>query len=170
MPRPPALLTDSRVDAEVCARAGSKIERQFSFQELPRLSEAGAFEGSRVEASFQFSLFDGRPAIDGTLGGRVVLTCQRCMKPVSLPLSEHFQVLVVSEERADEPGGYEPVIADPARLDLRWLTEDQVLLALPLVPMHETDECPQSEAASPPQDEGARQQPFENLRDLLRRR
>ena len=178
MPRPPALPSDYVVDAEVCARAGSTIARHFSAADLPRLGEAGGREGSSIEANFQFAHFDGRPAVSGELHGAAVLTCQRCMQPVSIEIDDSFQVLVVEEERSDEPGGFEPVVAKASRLDLRWLAEEQVLLALPLVPMHENADCAENVAAAAagieaaseePADEEVRQQPFRNLRDLMRK-
>ena len=93
------------------------------------------------------------------------------MQPVAVPIDEQFQVILVQQESADEPGGYEPVIADATRFDVRWLAEEQALLALPLVPLHADGEC--DEAAVPPTrsiEQGASpgtQQPFQNLRDLL---
>jgi uncharacterized protein len=173
MPRPPAVSSDPEanrvvVDADVCARAGSTLERHFSVAELPRLQEAGAQDGS-VDVRLKFSLFDGRPAVDGMLSGAVQLSCQRCMDPVRVPIKERFQVILVQQESADEPGGYEPVIADAAHFDVRWLAEEQALLALPLVPSHPAGEC--GEALAPPKAEQATrsgsQRPFENLRDLL---
>lgn len=186
MPRPPArelgLAADNVVDAEVCARAGSTIERRFSAAELPRLREAGGHDESSIEAKFQFSQFDGRPAVAGELHGDAVLTCQRCMQPVAIDIDDAFQVLLVDEERSDEPGGYEPVVANGSRLDLAWLAEEQVLLALPLVPMHENSDCAaavevaneaedgvEDEPASDAQKHGETHQPFRNLRDLLRK-
>lgn len=182
MPRPPALPADSIVDAVVCARAGSTIARRFSAADLPRLSEAGGREGSSIEANFQFAHFEGRPAVSGELHGAAVLTCQRCLQAVSVAIDDSFQVLIVEEERGDEPGGYEPVVANALRFDLRWLAEEQVLLALPLVPLHENEDCIEGVVASSlAEDEsdsdeaseteadvdGSRQQPFRNLRDLL---
>jgi uncharacterized protein len=179
MPRPPALPVDNVVDAEVCARAGSTIARHFSAADLPRVSEAGGHEGSSIEVNFQFAHFENRPSVSGELHGTVVLTCQRCMQPVPVGIDDSFQVLIVEQERSDEPGGYEPVVAKPSRLDLRWLAEEQVLLALPLVPMHENEDCAKgvvassSEADAPESEESAdeevRQQPFRNLRDLMRK-
>jgi uncharacterized protein len=171
MSRPPAVHNDSIVDADVCARADALIERCFSRPDLPRLGEAGVREGSTITARFRFSQFDGRPAIDGELMGTVVTTCQRCMKAVPIPVNEEFQVVVVGEERADEPGGYEPVVADATRLDLRWLAEEQALLAMPLVPMHESEKCAEVDTSSnAEEDAGVRQKPFQNLRDMLRQR
>lgn len=169
MPRPPAVATNQQVDADVCARAGSIIERQFAVAELPRLQESGAQDGSRIDVRLQFSLFDARPAIDGALRGVVNVTCQRCMQPVAVPIDERFRVILVPQESADEPGGYEPVIAEAARFDVRWLAEEQALLAMPLVPLHAVGEC--DEVAAPPEIEQdaspGSQKPFENLRDLL---
>jgi uncharacterized protein len=182
MPRPPAVPVDKIVDAEVCARAESTIARRFSAAELPRLREAGGQDDSSIDAEFQFSLFDGRPAVTGELHGTAVLTCQRCMQPVDIELDDTFQVILVDEERSDEPGGYEPVVANASRLDLAWLAEEQALLALPLVPMHESEDC--GVELAPPEvasaveredDEDApaapetSHQPFRYLRDLLRK-
>lgn len=170
MPRPPAVTNDLLVDADGCARAGGSIERHFSLAQLPRLAEAGALDGSQLDMRLRFSLFDERPAIDGALSGTINLRCQRCMQPVAVEVEELFRVILVQQESAEEPGGYEPVIADTTRFDVRWLAEEQVLLALPLVPLHAVGEC--DEAAVPPPDaeQGASpgaQKPFQNLRDLL---
>ncbi|HWK49901.1 MAG TPA: YceD family protein [Steroidobacter sp.] len=182
MPRPPAVPVDKIVDAEVCARAGSTIARRFSAAELPRLREAGGRGDASIEAKFQFSEFDKRPAVSGELHGSVVLTCQRCMQPVEVELDDTFEVLLVDQERSDEPGGYEPVVVNASRLDLAWLAEEQALLALPLVPMHESEDCAEAatgEIASTVEREdrpegaadaaGKSHQPFQNLRDLLRK-
>ena len=183
MPRPPAVPADNIVDASVCARAGNTIARRFSAAELPRLREAGGQEGSSIEAEFQFSLFDGKPVVAGELHGTVVLTCQPCIQPADIELDDTFQVLLVDAERSDEPGGYEPVVANASRLDLSWLAEEQALLALPLVPVHENEDCgaevASGEIASTQEREGdvedakaapgTTQHPFQNLRDLLRK-
>ncbi len=170
MPRPPAVTNDLLVDADVCARAGSTIERHFSVAQLPRLAEAGALDGSRLELRLRFSLFDARPAIDGELRGTISLRCQRCMQPVAVKVEERFQVILVQQESAEEPGGYEPVIADAAHFDVRWLAEEQALLALPLVPMHAVGECEEAPVPLLDTEQGASpgvQKPFQNLRDLL---
>jgi uncharacterized protein len=176
MPRPPAVPVDKIVDAEVCARAGSTIARCFSAAELPRLREAGGHDEAAVEVEFQFSQFEGRPAVAGELHGTVVLTCQRCMQPVTVAIEDSFRVLLVDEDRSDEPGGYEPVVVQATRLDLGWLAEEQVLLALPLVPMHENVDCVAQViagdvalSADEADEPVTTHQPFRNLRDLLRK-
>ena len=79
-----------------------------------------------------------------TADADVVLQCQRCL----LPLDEHVHVdrqfrfvddeataAALDDEMEDE------VLELPRSLNLRELVEDEVLLALPLVPRHEV--CPE---------------------------
>ena len=159
-----------RIDASVCARAGTTIERSYTTVDLPRLREAGARDGTVVEIAFVFSEFDGRVAIDGTLSGVAMLVCQRCVKPVEISLQDEFKVVLVQDEAEldQEPGGYEAVLADPARFDLQALAEDQALLALPLVPRHESEQCGAAPLAAKAADND-KQRPFGNLRDLMER-
>jgi uncharacterized protein len=80
---------------------------------------------------------------------------------------------VVARDTDDVPGGYEPLLGDAERLSLVELIEEQVLLGLPLVPMHGTAaECGAALAAlAADQGEAAaddeKQRPFANLRELL---
>lgn len=172
MPRPFGT-PDDCVDVAALARTGSTVERTYSAAELARLREAGSTADSTVTGTFTCGIFDQRITLHGGLGGAVVLTCQRCLQPVTVSLQEHFDLVVVRDEAeaAAEVAGYEPVVADPAHVDLKWLTEDQVLLALPLVPMHEPGECVQNVvAASELPQPGSGQKPFGNLRELLGKR
>ena len=175
MSRPQGVQTGSAgntVDATICAHSGTTIERRYTVAELQRLREAGAQPGTAFDAAFQFSQLESRVAINGELRGVVVLTCQRCMKPFEWTLDEQFQVtLVRSETELDsQTGDYEAIVADPVRLDLQALAEDQALLALPLVPKHVSETCEDEQA---PVEAAAgevetKQRPFGNLRDLLR--
>lgn len=174
----------NRIDATIAARAGTTIERNYAAADLPRLLEAGVLEGakelgSKLTARLHFSEFDGHVAIDGELAGAVVMICQRCLNAVQLPLQERFKVLLAQDEASleQEPGGHESILADPVRFDLRQLVEDQALLALPLVPRHESETCNEAQVVLPespaesagPGEDQARQRPFGNLRDLLRK-
>jgi uncharacterized protein len=77
--------------------------------------------------------------------GAVVLQCQRCLQSVSHVLTVDTRLRFVpgeeEAERLDETSE-EDVLALLPRLDLQPLLEDELLLALPLVPRHE-GECPQ---------------------------
>ena len=174
MSRPPAASCDPPVDAVHAARAGTIVERHFGVGDLPRLRAAivSGDEASGLDAKFTFSLLEGQPAIDGEMNGSVQLICQRCLQPVAVPIDEAFRVVVVKDEDADPEqfGSYEPIAVDATRLDLQWLAEEQALLALPLVPLHEPGEC--NEAPLAPAEEPlapGKQRPFGDLRELLKK-
>jgi uncharacterized metal-binding protein YceD (DUF177 family) len=80
--------------------------------------------------------------------------------------------MVVADEAQEVAGGYEPVIADPERLPVGELIEEQLLLGMPLVPMHGSGaRCPDGagDKATVVSDAKVedRQRPFANLRELL---
>ena len=76
----------------------------------------------------------------------VWLTCQRCLQPVALPLEVDRTLRFARDEdeaaRLDEEEEDEDVLALPRALDLGALLEDELILALPIVPRHDT--CPQA--------------------------
>ena len=71
------------------------------------------------------------------------LTCQRCMGPVDLAVAVNRSFRFVANEEAAEAQddeAEEDVLALSPDFKLSDLIEDEVLMALPLVPRHE--ECP----------------------------
>jgi uncharacterized metal-binding protein YceD (DUF177 family) len=79
--------------------------------------------------------------------------------------------LLIGDDEADEvaeSGGFEPVVADPARLDVRWLAEEQTLLNVPLVAKHADEQCAAQLVEQDKSEKPVGQRPFANLRDLLR--
>jgi uncharacterized protein len=74
----------------------------------------------------------------------VSLECQRCLQPMRQPLTVDRLLRFVRDEveaaRLDEESEHD-VLVLPASLDLIELLEDELILALPLVPRH--DICPQ---------------------------
>jgi uncharacterized protein len=77
----------------------------------------------------------------------VWLTCQRCLQPLREALAVDRTLRFVPGEdeaaRLDEEGE-EDVLALPRRLRLSELLEDELILALPLVPRHVACEPPRA--------------------------
>lgn len=74
---------------------------------------------------------------------RLPLTCQRCMGPVDIDVaSERWFRFAVDEDAAAalDDESEEDVLVLSKEFDLASLVEDELLMALPLVPRHET--CP----------------------------
>ena len=73
----------------------------------------------------------------------VPLTCQRCMAVVQEPLQvDQWYRFVATEDiaLAEDDASEEDLLVMAPQFDLLALLEDELLMALPLVPMH--DECP----------------------------
>ena len=72
------------------------------------------------------------------------LQCQRCLQPVATAFEVDRSFRFVHGEEAAEKLDAEvdeDVLATPHALDLRELVEDELLLAMPIVPRH--DVCPE---------------------------
>lgn len=73
----------------------------------------------------------------------VALTCQRCLQPVRAAINLQREFRFVKDEQLAaeiDTDSEEDVLALPRHLDLQELVEDELLLALPIVPRHQT--CP----------------------------
>ena len=84
-----------------------------------------------------------RPAIHLQVQANVPLTCQRCMEAVHTPIDVDRHFIFVSDEAtaaAMDDDSEDDVLEMSADFNLLGLIEDEVLMALPLVPRH--DVCP----------------------------
>ena len=171
-----------QVNAKELSARAAVIARQFELPQLERVAQAGGLPGTRVQAQLRFGAFEGRPTVDVRVAGTVRLVCQRCLQPCAIAVDETALVAIVGAETDDVPGGYEPFVGVPESLSLPALIEEQVLLALPLVPAHEagSPECRSSAAEGVPLAPASAiepavavtaaketQTPFANLRELL---
>jgi uncharacterized protein len=97
----------------------------------------------------------------------VPLQCQRCLGPLAQPVEVDRRFLFVADEdeaeRLDEESEDDVLVLQP-RLNLAELLEDELILALPIVPRHE-GECPEPLRAADAADPG-RPHPFAALAAL----
>jgi uncharacterized protein len=78
-----------------------------------------------------------------TAEAKVPLTCQRCMGVVETPVEvDQWYRFVATEEiaMAEDDQSEEDLLVMEPQFDLLAVLEDELLMALPLVPMHE--QCP----------------------------
>jgi uncharacterized protein len=105
---------------------------------------------------------------------RVPLTCQRCMGVVETPVEvDQWYRFVASEDiaMAEDDQSEEDLLVMEPQFDLLAVLEDELLMALPLVPMHE--QCPvapklqagETDVAGEP-DSGKKPNPFAVLAQL----
>lgn len=139
-----------RLDLKALAQAGGSLEGAEPLARYPRLAEEAQapVDTLQVRWSAQGEQRDevGRPAqIWLHLQAEAVLpqTCQRCLGPVDVPVRVDNSLRFVADEaqaEAEDEESEEDVLVLARDFDLRALVEDELLMALPLVPRH--DVCP----------------------------
>ena len=134
-----------RFDSLQFAKSGESLSGNLRVEELPRLSDSLQADDAAVQYQVSGVSAAGRPALRLQIDVRVWLTCQLCMTryPEDLTLDS---VLPVARNEAEllRWEAVDPLldglIADPA-LELATLVEDEILLSIPVVPMHAEGEC-----------------------------
>jgi len=117
----------------------------FELSEFDRLSAVTEKCSERMNVKIQFGVDDqGLNTISGTGTATIELTCQRCNELFEQQLSVDFNLSPVKKaEQADElPSYYDAIELDEnGEVNLRELVESELLLAIPLIPKHELDNC-----------------------------
>ncbi len=157
------------------ARNGFEIQGKWPLNQLKRLDDALLSTTGEVEVSLRFDRAGHIPFIEGHIETSLSLRCQRCMQPMEYPVKHDFKLgLVLNEKQIDQlPDEYEPYLVEDESNYIADLLEDELLLALPLVAMHDYD------CADIPQQQGTEQSdevdpgekthnPFASLKDLLK--
>ena len=167
-------------DVRKLADTRAAFDFEVRVAELPGLPpDLGARDG-QLKVQVRFGREQGFAIADVSLSARLQVTCQRCMAPMPLTVQAHSPVLVVESEREaeDAPVGWETFLAPEGRLSLEALAAEELLLALPIVPLHEAAAaCAQLEsvaraARSAPaavEEASATARPFADLKALLER-
>lgn len=170
----------ARLDVAAFAAQGARLGGNWAGAELPRLAASQALPQDATAEAAAWQVAGERRAVAGgdaefwlriEARTEVWLTCQRCLQPMRLALEVDRRIQFVRGEAQAEALDAEAehdVLALTRALDLRELIEDELLLALPLVPRH--DICPQPlswPAAGIEETESGR--PFDTLAELRSR-
>ena len=109
-----------------------------------------------------------------TLTGDVWLTCQRCLQPIAIDLSDDYDIALLEDESqvnmVNEAQDYlilDEIITEPAPeslLPVKKLVEDEILLKTPLAPKHEDCEMVTDQVGDIPEEEV--ENPFAALASL----
>jgi uncharacterized protein len=134
------------LDVKAFAKGQMHIEGETPLVELARLHAdcVGEVTGE-VSWAAQGALAAGQDGKDAVwlhleASAQVSLTCQRCLNPVLTHLDIAQDFRFVADEAtalAEDDESQEDLLVLSQDFDLLGLIEDELLMALPLVPMHE---------------------------------
>jgi uncharacterized protein len=171
-----------RLDVEALAKEGGRLEGRWplaGFERLAQSAHAEARPAAGDEVAWQAE-GELRPVRGGApevwlhvqAQAQIQLECQRCLQPVaaSLAVQRSFRFVADEATAAEIDADCEDdVLVLTRALNTHDLVEDELILGLPLVPMHAT--CPQplvAPAAELPATED-RPNPFAALAALKRK-
>lgn len=165
------------VDLMQKAKLGCEIAGEWPVSKLDRLADLLLDDTPVVTARLTLGREGRLHYLQGQVAVTVEVTCQRCMQPMQLSLNCDVSLGLISEEaQADRlPEGYEPLLVEDGKMSLPAILEDELLLAMPLVAMHDYDcsdymqQQKQQQAVEEDQmnAEKEKNNPFSVLKDLL---
>ncbi len=160
------------LDPVKAAKAHQSFEGKLPFAKCERLQEL-ALSGSEIAYKWSFFLNQKSQSLaELTLSGAFQLKCQRCEKPMHFELDTFIAMQVVETEIQAEklPLEVQPLMLNQEHLcNTLEILEDELILALPMIPMHEEKDCsfPQNEAYYAAKMETNTHKPFANLSKVL---
>jgi len=121
---------------------GGKFQGEIGLSDLGRLSDFLLSDRAEIDVEFSFSQSDyDLPMVEGQLQARFIIECQRCLKAMELPLNIDFQLLVSPPDSEVTESSLDTVFSENGSVDIFAVVEDELILGLPLVTMHEDIAC-----------------------------
>ena len=161
------------LEVDRLADSGADVDFAVPLGELSGLRSLRAGVAGSVRGRAHFAREEGVPVADLEFKGTVTLQCQRCLQLMERPLEGVSRIALIGSEMqaARVPLEREPVLAPGGRISIGELLTEELLLLLPIVPLHEDRErcASESAAAGPAAAGGEMQRPFANLADLFKR-
>jgi uncharacterized protein len=133
------------IEPKRLAMQGATFTGQYAIDEMQRL---GALLHNKTgEISFHLNFThdedSGISFIMGKIQTSLNTVCQRCLGFMTLNIerSVYLGILDRHEEFLQLPDNCEPLILDKQSVTLNDLIEDEVILALPIAPLHDLNKC-----------------------------
>jgi uncharacterized protein len=168
-----------RLDPWRFADLGKTASGAIRLDSLPRLSRCLLNAEGEVSFDLRFGRdSERRPTLTGSISADLVLECQRCLEAVTLPVKADVSLAFVEgiEQAGQLPEALDPCLVEDGGVFFRDLIEDELLLTLPQVALHETGACPadlkdrhvaiRDEAVSLEPDKRSGENPFAVLAEL----
>lgn len=134
-----------QVDPHKCALKRSDYQGVMAQNTMVRLKEAvkDILDDVSVEVRFEIDA-QGLTFFHGNLQSKVTLECQRCNEPFDFKIDQPFCFTPVKEGESveDISDAYDPVeLSEHGEINLLELLEDEMIISLPLVAMHDQADC-----------------------------
>jgi uncharacterized protein len=159
------------LDIDRLSCGGADVDFAVPLAELSGLRSLRGGVAGTVRGHVHFAREQGVAVAELVLQGTATLECQRCMKPMEWALDSAARIaLIATEAQAGElPPDLEPLLAEGGRISIARLITEELLLTLPIVPLHEGETPCASAPAAAAERGGETHRPFARLAELLKR-
>jgi uncharacterized protein len=130
-------------DLDRLADRGIGLKGELELKALPRLNDILHADRGSVSADLRFRKRGGWLTVELEYAATIELTCQRCLEEFAYPVGARVEMALVESETGESvPEGCESLIVEDGRLRPIDVVEDELIMALPLVPRHaRSDDC-----------------------------
>jgi len=147
------------------------FEGDIALSELTRLGELlypgeTGHEDRIIAVKFEFVRNEFEiPMIEGQLQTSLELECQRCLQGLEISMELDFRLMIDADDELLRDSSLDSLYSDDGYIDVFEVVEDELILAVPLVALHEDNACnahwPASESEAT-----AKDNPFAVLQQL----
>ncbi len=128
------------VDPYKLAKATRTFHGELAVASMNRLVSQLVSGDGCLEYELAFYIDEhGLNVVAGKICGTFVVKCQRCLRACMCPLDVTFLVspVITVKDSRELPDEYDPVLLVDGKIDLLELVEEELILAMPIVVMHE---------------------------------
>ncbi len=148
------------VDSVQFAKQHKVVRCSVPVSEFKRLAQLVLDKDGEFDVRLEgFEDAEGRPCLRLHVDGSMTVACQRCLEPLALEIASDRSFVLVEREQdltdlSEEADNVESLLAD-TKLDVLVLAEDEILLQIPMAPMHAESSCVRPQWSGDARNEGS---------------
>lgn len=159
------------------AENAAQLHGYLPIRDMAMLIKSLSDDAGKAEVDLAFGIDEqGVKYVQGHVEAAVNLQCQRCLEPFHYEIITDFLSGLITNEAAAKqlPERFDPCLFKDNELNIKDLIEEELILSLPIVPMHDRDHCKKTLPMSWGEEENAnspeRESPFKVIESLKRRK
>lgn len=158
------------INPEHACNRGLICSGSLDLEKMQRLRDRLSAPYGTVNIELTFYKEGRGNKLEGSISGNMVAECQRCMQAMPIEVNHAFKLAFITSEAEIETlmPGEEPCMANEGDLLLADIIEDELELSLPMIVMHDNEQCGEktNESEDARESDSQKQNPFAVLSEL----
>lgn len=147
------------------------FEGELPFTDFDRLNELfhPDFDATDSKVTIRFEFVNSEydlPVLSGSIRTQLLLECQRCLGSVEFPVELDFRLMIDASDELVRESSLETLYSDDGYIDIVEAVEDELILSIPLVVMHDDESCNKHMPSLDTPAEARKDNPFSVLKQL----